>query len=208
MDRDRPKCHAHYRNALAVCTSCGRGMCPECAQRVGDGRCAECADREHGDEARLQMQRDARLALRRAGVAVPRSAGDPVFLRANGHPLLAGASLALCIVAALALGAGAALAEQRWGVPRAAIAPALGIVLGSVVTAVLGGTSRVAGFGAVLLAALAVAGGVEALGMVSSVSLPGPGDAAAWFQGHRAVALVCELLALPLAYVTAAGRRV
>jgi hypothetical protein len=129
-------------------------------------------------------------------------------VRADGHPLLAGVSLALCILAALGLGACAALAEQRWGIPRAAIAPALGIVMGTVVTAVLGGTSRLAGVGAVLLAALAVMGGAGTLTMLTTVSLPGPGDAAVWFETHRAVALACDAVALPLAYLTAAGRRV
>jgi carbon starvation protein CstA len=205
---DDMKCFAHYRTAIATCIACARGMCAECTQRSDEGLCHECGARDRGAAAQMQIQHDARLALRRAGVAVPRMQGDALFVRANGHPLLAGLSLAVCIVVALALGACAALAEQRWGVPRAAIAPALGIMMGTVVTAVLGGTSRLAGIGAALLAALAVAGGGEALSMVTTVSLPGPGEAAAWFQGHHAVALACDALALPLAYLSAAGRRV
>jgi hypothetical protein len=205
---DGLKCHAHYRAAVATCKACANGMCTECVQRSRDGGCSACAERGVAAAGQLQIQRDARLALRRAGVAAPRRHGDPVFLRANGHPLLAGLSLAMCIAAALGLGACAVLAEQRWGVPRAVIAPVLGIVVGTVVLAVLGGSSRTAGVGAVLLAALVVAGGVEAAGMITTVSLPGPGDAAAWFQTHRAVGLACQALALPFAYLTAAGRRI
>lgn len=204
---DGLNCHAHYRAATVTCTECARGMCAECAQRSGDGRCAACAERDLATAEHLQMQRDARLALRRAGVAVPRRRGDPVFVRANGHPLLAGLSLAALIATALALGACAVLAEQRWGVPRAALAPLLGILMGTVVTGVLGGTSRMAGAAAVLLAALAVAGGVETLRMVTAVTLPGASDAAVWFQDHRPATLGCLALALALAYMTAAGRR-
>ncbi|HZS14118.1 MAG TPA: hypothetical protein VFC09_05930 [Candidatus Dormibacteraeota bacterium] len=205
---DGVQCFAHYRAAVATCASCARGLCSDCAQRGGDGRCSECVERERGAAELLRMQRSARLALRRAGVAVPRAHGDPVFVRANGHPLAAGLSLGLCILAALGMGACAVLAEQRWGIPRSAIAPVLGIALATVVTAVLGGTSRVAGVGAVLLTAVAVAGGTEALSMVTAVALPGPGDAAAWLQDHRPAALGLDVVALVLAYVTAAGRRV
>jgi len=201
-------CFAHYRDAVATCPSCGRGMCEACALQPGDGHCADCHERAHGAMEARQVQRDARLALRRAGVAVPHVHGDPIFLRANGHPLYMGVLLSACLAVALGLGGCAVLAEQRWGVPRAAIAPLLGMLMGTVVTAVLGGTSRLAGFAAVMLTALAVAGGGAMLAVVTAVSLPGPGDAAAFFQSHRAVALGFELLALPLAYVTAAGRRI
>lgn len=204
---DGMKCYAHYRAAVAACSACGAGLCAECAPQRG-GVCGTCAERERGAAEQGELRREARLALRRAGVAVPREHGDPVFLRANGHPLMAGLSLLSCIAAALGLGACAALAEQRWGVPRAAIAPVLGIAMGMVVTAVLGGTSRVAGVGAVLLAALAVAGGSGMLSVVTSVALPGPGEAAAWFQAHRPVALALDASALFFAYLTAAGRRV
>jgi hypothetical protein len=205
---DGMKCYAHYRLSVASCPSCGRGLCAECTPHRGEVRCADCVARDHGAAEQLAIQRDARLALRRAGVAVPRQHGDPVFLRAGGHPLVAGLSLAVCIALALALGACAAMAEQRWGVPRAAIAPALGIVVGTCVTAVLGGTSRIAGLGAVLLVALAMAGGPEALRMVTAVSLPGPGDTVGWMEAHRAVSLGLSALALPLAYLAAAGRRI
>ncbi len=203
---DGSKCHAHYRAAVATC-GCGHGLCAECAA-AGQGRCSDCREREHGASVQMQVQRDARIALRRAGVAAPRRPGDPIFLRANGHPLVAGLSLLFCVTVALGLGACSALAEQRWGVPQAAIAPVLGIALGMVVTAVLGGTSRIAGAAAVLLTALAVAGGREALDTVTVVSLPGPGDASAWLQAHSAAGLVLDAAALVLAYVTAAGRRV
>lgn len=203
---DGMKCHAHYRATVAAC-ACGNGLCAECAAG-GDGRCSACRERERSATVQMEVQRDARIALRRAGVAVSRRHGDPIFLRANGHPLAVGLSLMFCVVTALALGACAALGELRWGVPRAAIAPVLGIALGMVVTAVLGGTSRAAGFAAVLLAALAVAGGGEALSMVTPVSLPGPGDATAWLQGHQAALWALDASALVLAYLTAAGRRV
>jgi len=203
---DGMKCYAHYRAAVSACAGCGAGLCAECAGRR-DGRCGTCDDRARGAAEQLELRREARIALRRAGVAVPRMHGDPVFLRAQGHPLAAGLSLLFCIAAALGLGGCAALAEQRWGIPRAAIAPALGIAMGVVVTAVLGGTSRVAAVGAVLLAALAVAGGAGMLSVVTTVALPGPGDAAAWLQAHRAVGLALDASALPLAYLTASGRR-
>jgi carbon starvation protein CstA len=204
---DGVKCFAHYRPAVATCPSCGRGQCAECTQHSRERRCVECSERERGFAEHVQMQRDARLALRRAGVSVPRQHGDPVFLRAGGHPLVAGLLLVLCIAVALGLGAAAAMAEQRWGVPRAAIAPALGIVIGTVVTALLGGTSRIAGIGAALVAALAVVSGPDALGALTTVTLPGPGEATAWMETHRAVALGLDALALPLAYLAAAGRR-
>jgi hypothetical protein len=205
---DGIKCYAHYRLAVASCPTCGRGLCADCTPRGGEVRCGDCVDREHGAAEQLAVQRDARLALRRAGVAVPRRQGDPVFLRAAGHPLVAGLSLAVCIALALALGALSAMAEQRWGVPRAAIAPALGIVLGTCVTAVLGGTSRIAGVAAALLAALAMVAGPDALRMVATVSLPGPGDSVAWMEANRVAALGLSAMALPLAYLAAAGRRV
>jgi hypothetical protein len=205
---DGMKCYAHYRAAVSSCPTCGRGLCAECTPGRGEVRCADCVDREHGAAEQLALQRDARLALRRAGVAMPRRHGDPVFLRAGGHPLVAGFSLALCIAIALALGATSATAEQRWGVPRAAIAPALGIVLGTCVTAVLGGTSRIAGLAAGLLAALAIVAGPDTLRLVAAVSLPGPGDTVAWMEANHAVALGLNALALPLAYLAAAGRRV
>jgi hypothetical protein len=44
--------------------------------------------------------------------------------------------------------------------------------------------------------------------MVTTVALPGPGDAAAWLQAHRPVGLALDASALLLAYLTAAGRRV
>ncbi len=202
------KCYAHYRVAVATCPHCGRGLCTECAGLGTGGRCADCVERERSAVEHATLRRDARIALRRAGVAVPHQSGDPVFLRADGHPLLAGIYLALAIVMALGLGAATTVAEQRWGVPRAAIAPALAIAVGTCVTGVLGGTSRAGGGVAVLLYALAVVSGPEALGVVSSgVSLPGPGQAAAWFTDHHAVALACYAVSAPLAYVAAAGRR-
>jgi hypothetical protein len=201
------QCFAHYRDAAAICRTCGRGMCAQCVAHSERGICLDCADRARGYVAQAQMRRDARLALRRAGIAVPRRAGDPVFLRAGGHPLLAGFSLALCIALALGLGATSALAEQRWGIPRAFVAPALGIAVGTCVTAVLGGASRVAGALAALLTLLAVTAGAGALAMFTAVSLPGPGDAVAFVQAHAAVALAGTALSLGLAYLAAAGRR-
>lgn len=203
-----PQCHAHYRVAVASCPRCHRGLCGECSAVAVDGHCINCTEREHTEYAHDMLRRDARLALRRAGVAVPHRAGDPVFLRADGHPLLAGFYLGLAILLALGLGAATTIAEVHWGIPRAAVAPALAIAIGTCVTGVFGGTSRIAGSAAVLLFALAVVSGPEALGMVSSnVDLPGPGQASAWFTDHHAVALLCYALSAPLAYVTAAGRR-
>ena len=139
---------------------------------------------------------------------MPHQWGDPVFVRADGHPLLAGLSLAVAILLAVGLGAATTVAELHWGVPRAAVAPALGIVVGTCVAGVFGGTSRIAGVVAVLLYALAVVSGPEALGIVSTgVALPGPGQAATWLADHHAVALACYAVAAPLAYIAAAGRR-
>jgi hypothetical protein len=202
------QCFAHYRDAAAICRTCGRGMCGQCLARSDMGVCLDCSDRARGYVAQAQMQRDARLALRRAGIAVPRRAGDPVFLRAGGHPLLAAFSLGLCIALALGLGACSALAEQRWGIPRAFIAPALGIAVGTCVTAVLGGASRLAGVLATLLALLAVTAGAGTLAMFTAVSLPGSGDAVAFVEAHTLVALGGTALALGLAFLSAAGRRV
>lgn len=208
MDADA-KCFAHYRAAVAACPHCGRGLCQECAERRGDGRCPDCAERERAGVEHAVLQRQARLALRRAGVAVPHHHGDPVFLRAEGHPLAAGMSLALAIVLAMGMGAATTIAELHWGIPRAAIAPALAIAIGTCITGVFGGTSRTAGGVAVLLFALAVASGPEALGIVSTgVVLPGPSSAALWFDNHHAVALACYAVSAPLAFVAAAGRRV
>jgi hypothetical protein len=81
-------------------------------------------------------------------------------------------------------------------------------VVGTCVTAVLGGTSRIAGVAAALLAALAIAAGPDALRLVATVSLPGPGATVAWLEANRAVAVGLSALALPLAYLAAAGRRV
>ena len=207
MDADT-KCYAHYRLAVAACPHCHRGLCQECAEHSAGGRCTDCADRERSEVEHAVLQREARLALRRAGVAVPHRHGDPVFLRAEGHPLAAGLSLALAIVLAMGLGAATTIAELHWGIPRALIAPALAIAVGTCVSGVFGGTSRTAGGVAVLLYALAVASGPEALGMVSTgVVLPGPGSAALWFDNHHAIALLCYAISSPLAFVAAAGRR-
>jgi hypothetical protein len=203
------KCYAHYRAAVAVCRSCGRGLCGECAERSVDGQCPECDQRERSRLVHDEIRRDARLALRRAGVAVPRATGDPVFLRADGHPLLAGLLLAVAVILAMAMGAAETTAELHWGYPRAAIAPALAVAVGIMVSGVFGGTSRVAGTFAVLLYLLAVASGPEALAMVATgVVLPGHGDAAAWFASHHPVALACYGVSALLAYVAAAGRRI
>jgi hypothetical protein len=203
------RCYAHYRVAVAACPHCQRGLCQECVTLSTGGRCLDCTERERSAVEHAELRRDARLALRRAGVAVPRQAGDPVFLRADGHPLIAGVSLALAIVLAIGLGAATTVAETHWGIPRAAISPALAIAVGTCVTGVLGGTSRAAGGVAVLLYALAVVSGPEALGVVSTgVDLPGPGQASAWFNDHHAAALGCYAISAPLAYVAAAGRRI
>jgi hypothetical protein len=201
------QCFAHYRDAAAICRTCGRGMCGQCLAHSEKGVCLDCADRALGYVVQAQMQRDARLALRRAGIAVPRRSGDPVFLRAGGHPLLAAFSLGLCIAIALGLGACSALAEQRWGIPRAFVAPALGIAVGTCVSAVLGGASRVAGAIGALLALLAVTAGAGTLSVFTTVSLPGPGQAVAFVQAHGEVALAGAAFALGLAYLAAAGRR-
>jgi hypothetical protein len=205
---DGQRCYAHYRAAVATCPRCGRGMCGECAERAVEARCPECAEKERAWEAATAQRDSARLALRRAGVAVPRRGDDPVFLRAGGHPMLAGLCFAVAMLLATSLGAAATVAELHWGIPRAAIAPGLAIAVGTCVVAAFGGTSRVAGFWAMLLYLAAVGSGPEALGLVASrVTLPGPGDAAAWFAGHHAVALACYAACTPLAYVAAAGRR-
>ena len=202
------KCYAHYRDAAGVCPTCQRGLCSECLGNGSDGHCADCVARARGATEITALRREARIALRRAGVSVPHQSGDPVFLRAGGHPLLAGISLAVAILLAMGLGAATTVAEIHWGVPRAAVAPALGIVVGTCVAGVFGGTSRIAGVVAVLLYALAVVSGPEALGIVSSgVNLPGPGQAAQWLADHHAVALACYAVAAPLAYIAAAGRR-
>jgi len=203
------KCYLHYRAAVATCVQCGRGLCEECAALRVDGHCVDCTDREHARMAAAGVQRDARMALRRAGVSVPRRSGDPVILRANGHPLVAGLCLAFAVVLAMGLGAAATVGETRWGIPRAAVAPALAIAAGTMVTGVFGGTSRLAGLCAVLLYLLAVASGPDALRMVASgVTLPGSSQAATWFESHHAIALVCYGVSAPLAYAAAAGRRV
>jgi hypothetical protein len=203
------KCYAHYRVAVAACPHCRRGLCQECAALSSGGSCPDCRERERSVAEHAQVSRNARLALRRAGVAVPRRSGDPIFLRADGHPLIAGLSLGLAIVLAVGLGAATTVAEMHWGIPRAAISPALAIAVGTCVTGALGGTSRAAGGAAVLLYALAVVSGPEALGIVSTgVSLPGPGQAAAWFTDHHAAALACYAASAPLAYIAAAGRRI
>jgi hypothetical protein len=201
------QCFAHYRDAAAICRTCGRGMCAQCLSHSEHGVCLDCSDRALGYVAQAQMQRDARLALRRAGIAVPRRSGDPVFLRAGGHPLLAAFSLGLCIAIALGLGACSALAEQRWGIPRAFVAPALGIAVGTCVSAVLGGASRMGGAIATLLALLAVTAGASTLATFTTVSLPGSGDAVAFVEAHALVALAGTVLALGFAYLAAAGRR-
>ena len=206
---DGKQCHAHYRLAVQSCVHCGRGLCDECAEHATRGRCPECDQREHGWAFNAAVQRDARVALRRSGVNVPRQHGDPIVLRANGHPLAAGLLLGLAIITAVAIGGVAAVAEVRWGVPRAWVAPLLGIVTGTCVTAIFGGTSRVAGVVGLLLSALALASAPEVLATVSDgATLPGPGSAAAWMGAHRAVELVCFATALPLAYLSGAGRRV
>lgn len=206
---DGQRCYAHYRTAVSTCARCGRGLCDECSQRAAGGHCADCVARDRALQAVSAEQQAARIALRRAGVAVPRRAGDPVFLRADGHPVIAGICLAAAILLAAGLGAATTIAETHWGIPRAAIAPALAIAVGSCVSGAFGGTSRVAGGCAVLLYLLAIASGPEALGMVQSgVSLPGPSEAANWLQQHHAVALAAYAVCSPLAYVAAAGRRV
>jgi len=205
---DQPRCYAHYRAAVATCPRCQRGLCPECVGRGLDGHCTDCVERDHAIAEHEVLARDARLALRRAGVAVHHHSGDPVFLRADGHPLLVGLYLGLALLFAVALGAATTVAELHWGIPRAAIAPALAIAVGTLVSGMFGGTSRVAGTCAVLLYAVAVVSGPEALGMVSTgVALPGPGQPANWFADHHAIALLCYAISAPLAYVAAAGRR-
>lgn len=205
---DGARCYAHYRTAVSTCPRCGRGLCSECAARSDQGRCTECASREHSWELHAEQQQSARLALRRAGVAVPRRAGDPVFLRAGGHPMVAGICLAFAILVAAGLGAATVEAELHWGIPRAVIAPALAIAIGSTITGIFGGTSRPAGLWAALLYLFAIASGPAALGMVTSgVSLPGPSQPAVWLDEHQAVALACYAVCAPIAYVTAAGRR-
>jgi hypothetical protein len=206
---DAERCSTHYRAAVATCARCGRGMCEECAARRDQGRCAECAAKEYAWELAAEQQQSARLALRRAGVAVPRRAGDPVFLRGMGHPIAAGLCLAVAVLLAAGLGAAATEAELHWGIPRAVIAPGLAIVVGSIVSGVFGGTSRPAGMWAALLYLFAIASGPEALGMVTTgVVLPGPSQAASWVADHHAVALASYVVCAPLAYVTAAGRRI
>jgi hypothetical protein len=206
---DGQKCYAHYRAAVASCGHCGRGMCQECSEHSQGGRCPDCAERERSWLASTELQRESRVALRRAGVAVPRRNGDPVFLRADGHPLAAGIWLGLAVLLAIGLGAATTVAELHWGIPRAAIAPALAIAVGTCVSGAFGGTSRIAGGCAVLLYALAVVSGPEALGVISSgVVLPGPGQPATWFSDHHLAALLCYAVSSPLAYVAAAGRRV
>jgi hypothetical protein len=206
---DGQRCYAHYRSAVATCPRCGRGMCEECAARRDQGRCPDCAAKEHAWEAVAEQQESARLALRRAGVAVPRRAGEPIFLRAGGHPMVAGLCVALAILLAAGLGAATTEAELHWGIPRAVIAPGLAIVVGIVVSGVFGGTSRPAGMWAALLYLFAIASGPEALGMVTSgVALPGPSQSAMWLADHHAVALASYAVCAPLAYVAAAGRRV
>jgi len=203
------KCYAHYRVAVSACPHCHRGLCEECAGHAVGGRCPDCAEREHSAVEHAVLRREARLALRRAGVSVPHQAGDPVFLRADGHPLTAGICLGLAILLGVGLGAATTVAELHWGIPRAVIAPALAIAVGICVSGVFGGTSRTAGGVAVLLYVLAVASGPEALGIVSSgVALPGPSQAARWFTDHHAVALACYAACAPLAFVSAAGRRI
>jgi len=205
---DGQRCYAHYRSSVATCPRCGRGMCEECAARRDQGRCPDCAARDHSWELAAEHQQTARLALRRAGVAVPRRMGDPIFLRAGGHPMVAGLCLAAAILLAAGLGAATTITETHWGIPRAVIAPGLAIAVGSMVTGVFGGTSRAAGTWAALLYLFAIASGPEALGMVTSgVSLPGPSQPAAWLADHHAVALASYAVCAPLAYVTAAGRR-
>jgi len=172
------------------------------------GECAECTERENSWMQQAELQRDARLALRRAGVAVPRQSGDPVFIRAAGHPLVAGLSVAVCIAIALGLGAATVAVEQRWGIPRSLVAPALGIVVGTCVSGVLGGTSGVAGLLAALLAALAILAGPGMLSAVTVVDVPGPGDATAFVESHVVIAWIGNALALLLAFVAASGRRV
>lgn len=203
------KCYAHYRIAAASCVQCQRGLCQECVGLGVDGRCTDCTERSRSATEIGALRREARIALRRAGVAVPRQSGDPIFLRAEGHPLVAGILLAVAILLAMGLGAATTIAEQRWGIPRAAISPALAIAVGTCVSGVFGGTSRVAGLVTVLLYALAVLSGPEALGVVSSnVALPGPSRAAIWFDDHHAAALACYAVSAPLAYIAAAGRRI
>jgi hypothetical protein len=202
------RCAFHYRAAATSCSRCGRGMCPECAVRSPGGECRECTEREQSWAQQAELQRDARLALRRAGVSVPRRAGDPVFIRAGGHPLMAGLSVAVCIAIALGLGAATVAVEQRWGIPRSLVAPALGIVVGTSVTGVLGGTSGIAGVFAALLAGLAILAGPGTLSVVTAVHLPGPGDATAFIDVHPWVAWTGNALGLLLGFVAASGRRV
>jgi hypothetical protein len=207
-DAAAAKCYAHYRAAVGSCATCGRGLCAECSERAAGGPCPDCRERERAHAEAVRLQREARAALRRAGVAVPRRGGEPIVLR-GGHPLANGLVVGASVLVGLGLGALATLAEITWGVPRAGIAPALALAVGSCVSAIFGGTSRPAGIFAMLLYLFAVGGGPDALSMVrSGVALPGPSHAAAWLDAHGAVALACYAVSAPLAYVAAAGRRV
>jgi hypothetical protein len=202
---DTDLCRLHYRDAVARCAECGRGLCADCLE--GGELCLPCSESREAAAAMARARRSSRLELRRAGVAVRAERGDPVILR-DGRlrlavPLLGGlVTLVAVVVACLQL-------QRRWDVDVALGAVVCAAAVGVCVRLLFGGVSRTAGLVAagLCVAAAQIAVRWSGAGVAEPAAGTGLGTVSAWMLDHAAAAPVLYAVAALLAYSTAAGHR-
>jgi hypothetical protein len=153
-----------------------------------------------------RVRRESRVALRRAGIAMPRERGDPVVLWAG--PLRYVLPVAGGLVTVIGAGVLAAEAKMQWNVDTAISSLALALVVGLLIRFLFGGVSRVAGLTAAVVYLAGVASGQWFAGSGASAhDAAWLSTASQWVLAHTPAAVACYIVAGFLAYAAGRGRR-
>lgn len=182
-------------------------MCTECLAGPPPHLCPSCRERD-AEETRTEVERvAARVALRRAGIAVRRRHGDPVVLWEG--PLRLAVPIAGGVATAVGCGLALAGAQVGWGVDIALTALALGLVIGVVVRGLFGGVSRIAGLwaAATVLCGVAIARLLASSSNRGTAAPPWVDDLSTFVLDHAPLAAALVAVAAACAYRAAAGRR-